>query len=144
MGKRKGGTRQRYRRGRDYAKITPAPEPETEYDEDALDLGYVMAERASMGFPVIGPLREAQDAAYEAYLAWQDDQPEECGASYTTGPSWDPYGTSCDLEPGHDGPHEGLDPLPVVDGDRVQWQGGGMCAGDPLPYRDVKRIQAGA
>lgn len=59
---------------------------------------------------------------------------ECCGASLTLGPTHDPYGSECELAPGHypETDHEGLDPF-GGDG-KVTWRGGGMCAGDPLPY----------
>ncbi len=104
---------------------------------DLTDLDEAILERLHMGLPAIGPLREAQASLVAAYEAYLEAQMRECGASYTTGPDWDPYGTSCDLDAGHAGPHEGLDPLPMTDGDRIQWSGGGI-----LPYRDVKRIPA--
>lgn len=65
----------------------------------------------------------------------EQDRPETCGASYVTG-GHDPYGTECDLAPGHPGPHVGADPF-GGDG-RVQWSGGGSAGGDRLPYRDVR------
>lgn len=61
----------------------------------------------------------------------------ECTATYTTGGS-DPYGTKCEEPGGHDGPHEGPHPLDELS--RLQWDGGGMCAGDPLPYRNVHTV----
>lgn len=66
-----------------------------------------------------------------------DDHMSMCGQPFTTG-GFDPYGTSCDLKHGHEGPHEGDDPFGT--GGRVQWEGGGSCAGDPLPQRNVKFI----
>lgn len=50
-------------------------------------------------------------------------------------------GTDCDNpDPNHSGPHEGPDPLD--DSKRIRWDGGGFCAGDPLPYRNVQFIPA--
>jgi hypothetical protein len=63
------------------------------------------------------------------------DEPETCHAYFTTGGA-DPYGTGCDLAPGHDGPHRGADPF--GNGGTVTWTGGGMAGGDRLPYHDVK------
>lgn len=62
---------------------------------------------------------------------------DECGAHFTTG-GVDPYGTECDLPTGHYPmtKHEGPDPF--GNDTRVKWNGGGSCAGDPLPYRDVE------
>lgn len=68
------------------------------------------------------------------------DRPDECGVTYVTGPDHDPYASTCDLQPIHAGKHEGDDPLGSV-GDRVRWNGGGSCAGDPVPCRDVERIR---
>lgn len=42
------------------------------------------------------------------------------------------YQADCDLDAGHDGPHE----ADAMEG-RVSWTGGGWCAGDPLPARNV-------
>lgn len=70
-----------------------------------------------------------------AYLAWMEEQDNQCGRSLTMGPAHDPYGTACDLPAGHDGPHEG--PHPVAEDERLRWTGGGSCVGDPLPYHLV-------
>ena len=61
-----------------------------------------------------------------------------CHQSFTRGPSWDPYGTNCELEAGHKGPHRGHDPFGVDA--MIEWEGGGYCAGDPLPVRNVRTI----
>ena len=68
-----------------------------------------------------------------------DEQPDECGAQLVT-PGPDPYATSCDQPPGHypASKHDGDDPIFPGPGMRVRWQGGGSCAGDPLPFRDVE------
>lgn len=57
---------------------------------------------------------------------------ETCGASFVTGD----YGTECDKDEGHPMPHEADDPMEMP-GVRVSWEGGGSCAGDRLPYRNV-------
>ena len=77
-----------------------------------------------------------EDPAYEAYLR---EQEKLCYAQFTCGPSHDPYGTSCKLEKGHKGPHRGSDPF--GNGGDVEWEGGGSCAGDPLPQRNVRWIE---
>lgn len=80
------------------------------------------------------PPTEPEDAAYEAWCAEQDAM---CNTMLVIGPEHDPSGTSCELENGHDGKHEG--PHPIGDG-RIKWTGGGMCAGDPLPVRNVEHF----
>lgn len=75
-------------------------------------------------------------------LQHPDLQLERCLAGYVTG-GQDPFGTDCDNEnPSHEGPHEGPDPIDPESGRRVRWEGGGFCAGDPLPYRNVQYIDA--
>lgn len=66
------------------------------------------------------------------------DPEEECRAEFVTGPAHDPYGTDCELEPQHEGPHDGPDPFGGTG--RVQWRGGEMAGGDRLPYLDVRWI----
>lgn len=62
--------------------------------------------------------------------------PEVCGATLVLDGS-DPVSSGCDLEPKHEGvKHEG--PCPYGTDGRVRWEGGGMCAGDPLPVRNVE------
>lgn len=61
---------------------------------------------------------------------------EACTAGFVTGE----FGTDCDLDANHPMPHEGQDPMDDRPGKRVQWEGGGFCAGDPLPYRNVRYI----
>lgn len=78
----------------------------------------------------------AEEAAYYAQLEAQ------CGAPFVTGGS-DPYSTSCDNMngPSHHPATKHSAPHPLAMGDdesRVEWNGGGSCAGDPLPYRDVE------
>ena len=72
----------------------------------------------------------------DEYYEWLESR---CESGFTTG-GHDPYGTSCDLERGHDGPHEGGDPF--GNEGKVRWEGGGSCAGDPLPYRNVEWVQS--
>jgi hypothetical protein len=79
------------------------------------------------------------DAAHEA---WCEEQMRLCSAEFTSGPREDPCGSMCDRGLGHapHTPHEAADPF-AGPGDRmlrVSWSGGGMCAGDPLPPRDVQ------
>jgi hypothetical protein len=66
---------------------------------------------------------------YEEFEAEMDKM---CGRSVTLGPAHDPSGASCELDAGHSGPHRS--PSPFGEG-VYEWTGGGMCAGDPLPYR---------
>jgi len=64
--------------------------------------------------------------------------PPECHAHFQTG-GHDPYGTGCDLPPGHAGKHRGRDPF---GGDGfVEWSGGGSAGGDALPFRDVEWVK---
>jgi hypothetical protein len=89
-----------------------------------------------------GQMTDEEWAAYEAYEAESLAQHErECGVDITVGPDHDPYGASCELDKGHDGPHRSADPF-GGDG-HVTWFGGGTCVGDPLPIRDF-RFVAGA
>ena len=68
---------------------------------------------------------------------YDEQMANRCLAGFVTGE----FGTDCDIEdPNHPMPHEGQDPLDDRPGKRVQWEGGGFCAGDPLPYRNVKYI----
>jgi len=71
------------------------------------------------------------------YDRWCEEQAKLCPSEFVTGGS-DPYSSSCRLERNHDGPHVGSDPLggPGV----VRWEGGGSCAGDSLPYRNVQWV----
>lgn len=62
-----------------------------------------------------------------------------CDAQYVTRGN-DPYGTDCALSSGHAGPHRGADPF--GSSGLIEWSGGGSCAGDPLPYRNVRTISA--
>lgn len=74
----------------------------------------------------------AEQAHHEEMLAAHE---RECGRSITTGPAHDPYATSCHLDRGHEGPHQG--PCPFGSDEDWRWEGGGMCAGDPLPVRHL-------
>ena len=67
----------------------------------------------------------------------EHERPDTCTAEYVTG-GHDPYGTECDLAPGHSGPHLGANPFGGKG--RVEWSGGGSVAGDPLPYRNARWI----
>lgn len=67
-----------------------------------------------------------------AYLAYLKEMERMCGRSITLGFE---DGTSCEKDAGHDGPHRGRSPFAD---DFVEWTGGGMCAGDPLPVRDMR------
>lgn len=75
---------------------------------------------------------------YDGSRFYPDAEPDECFASLTAGPAHDPYSTHCDLKPGHypATPHEA--DCPFGTDRRVEWRGGGSCAGDPLPERDVR------
>jgi hypothetical protein len=66
------------------------------------------------------------------YTAWCESLDRMCGRAITLGPAHDPYGTDCDLDAGHEGPHQG--PHPFIEGDTMRWDGGGACAGDALPF----------
>jgi hypothetical protein len=67
-----------------------------------------------------------------AYLAWCEEMERMCGRSVTLGGA-DPYGATCEKDAGHDGPHRS--PNPFGGDDYYEWTGGGMCAGDPLPFQ---------
>lgn len=72
---------------------------------------------------------EDDDPAYAAFMA---EMERMCGRSITLGIE---DGASCELDSGHKGPHRGRSPF---GDDFVEWTGGGMCAGDPLPVRDLR------
>ena len=69
-----------------------------------------------------------------------------CSADFTTGPRQDPYGTECDyIRRDHprtgDGRHllhRGPDPM--IEGEVIQWTGGGYAAGDALPRTIVAHL----
>jgi hypothetical protein len=59
---------------------------------------------------------------------------DECGVEISMGPSHDPYGTRCTRSPHPSGEfHCGPDPF-GTGSEMMEWSGGGMCVGDPLPY----------
>lgn len=60
-----------------------------------------------------------------------------CGRTVTYGSPVDPYGSTCDREPGHKGKHEGDDALA---GGRVRWSGGYSVAGDLVPVRGLELV----
>lgn len=101
------------------------------------ELDLMMYENEMHGYPPVGPLTKAQQEEIDAELAFIEKMEKQCGCSISTG-GFDPYGTACDLDKGHDGPHEGPDFF--VEGARISWSGGGYCAGDPLPVRNLKRV----
>ncbi len=74
----------------------------------------------------------------DSYAAWCAEQERLCGRSLTLGASADPYGVTCDKDRGHAGLHAGPDPISEDPDQRVCWSGGGTCAGDPLPVRNVR------
>lgn len=61
---------------------------------------------------------------------------EECGAPLVVGPAHDPYGTGCDREHGHDGKHEGPDPL--GNNSRISWNGSGEHVRNIEEVRDPR------
>lgn len=93
-------------------------------------------QRVMMGYPPIGPLTEEQDREERGLQEYYEYMESRCGVGISTG-GFDPYGTSCDLDHGHDGPHEGSDWFGVG---RLRWTGGGSCAGDPLPFTIVEHV----
>lgn len=93
----------------------------------------------------------------DAYEAWLDAEEERrnttCLATYETGGP-DPYGAECDLPKDHTRAtlpggepdrearrHEADDPIAQRVGYRVRWNGGGFCAGDPIPASEVEYIR---
>jgi hypothetical protein len=73
-----------------------------------------------------------------------------CESGFSIGPARDPYGISCEHiqrdHPARGGRriHRGVNPLPGPgpEPQYVEWAGGGYCAGDPLPVRDVVHLAA--
>lgn len=70
-----------------------------------------------------------------------------CENGFSTGPREDPYGVQCDLlDDAHKQEgrwvHRGVNPLPGPgpEPQYIEWEGGGMCAGDPLPIRNVRYL----
>jgi|SRR5690349_5768763 len=79
----------------------------------------------------------------DEYRAYQEEMERQCGATYATSADdrRDPYATSCDLDRGHDGKHEGDSPF-EGDNRRVRWNGGGTIAGDAVLNRNVEWVSA--
>lgn len=73
---------------------------------------------------------------------YEEQLENTCHAGYVPGLNGDAesFGTDCDQPAGHypATKHEG--PCPFGTDQRVSWEGGGFCAGDPLPYRNVEYI----
>lgn len=69
--------------------------------------------------------------------AWEHRYGQQCGRSIPLG--YDD-GTSCDRPEGHEGVHRG--PSPHDAASVVIWRGGGSCAGDPLPVRELHHLDA--
>jgi len=102
------------------------------------DLDWAIAARVGMGHPPIGPLTREQDEEERSYEEFCAEQENMCSVGISTG-GFDPYGTHCDLEHGHEGPHQG----PDFFGDgRLVWKGGGTCVGDPLPFTILEHRRA--
>jgi hypothetical protein len=89
------------------------------------------------GSAEMGPKEWFDDPDYDAWIA---EQERRCGAAFATA-GYDPYSSTCNLDSGHAGQHEGDNPL-GDDGDLIRWSGGGLAGGDPLPYRDVEYVDA--
>lgn len=97
------------------------------------DYDYAVVERLMMNLVPVGPLTRDEQEGLDAYEAHCAALMCECGVHISTG-GFDPYGTSCDLDAGHDGPHEGPD---FFGNGRLRWTGGGSCAGDALAYHVI-------
>lgn len=65
-----------------------------------------------MPVSLIHQQREADQAMEAHYNA-------QCNCPLTTGPTHDPYGTSCDLPKGHEGDHSG--PCPFGSDEPMTW-----------------------
>jgi hypothetical protein len=78
-----------------------------------------------------------------------------CENAWDMGPAHDPYGVSCDLtdnkhrtfmdgtpRPPGSWVHRGVNPLPGPgpEPQYIEWEGGGYCAGDPLPVRNRRYL----
>lgn len=109
------------------------------FNDEPSDLEWAIASRVMMHQPAIGPLTKEQQEAEDDYVRWNEEMERVCGCSISTG-GFDPYGTSCDLERGHEGPHEGCDFFGVG---RLRWTGGGSCVGDALPFTIVEHVKEG-
>jgi hypothetical protein len=58
-----------------------------------------------------------------------------CGVTWVSKNKVDPSSSECEEDPGHEGRHRGLSPFGKG---YVTWEGGGMCAGDRVPARNVR------
>lgn len=73
-----------------------------------------------------------------------------CESSFSYGPPGDPYQVACQyLQRDHPlrgglQVHRGVNPLPGPgpEPQYLEWTGGGRCAGDPLPVRNLVRLHA--
>jgi len=73
-----------------------------------------------------------------------------CESGFSIGPAHDPYGVSCEYiqrehpERGGRRIHRGVSPLPGPgpEPQYLEWSGGGYCARDPLPVRDIVHLAA--
>jgi len=86
-------------------------------------LDMCIIDRLHLGVCAFGPLTHEEYTRVEAYEQWAAEAAAEhervCGVSISTG-GFDPYGTSCHLDKGHDGPHEGPDLFGVGS---IRWDG---------------------
>jgi hypothetical protein len=81
---------------------------------------------------------EDDNEAYELHLAEEAKRLEsQCGVELVLG-KVDPYATACELPKNHFVKRH-CGPSPFGEG-FVLWDGGGSCAGDPLPVRDITFI----
>jgi hypothetical protein len=75
-----------------------------------------------------------------------------CESGFSIGSAHDPYGVSCEYlqrdHPVRGGRriHRGVNPLPGPgpEPQYLEWAGGGSCAGDRLPVRDIVHLPAEA
>lgn len=126
-------------------ELTEAEQVVHEWYMSLLDVGYGHHEAAERILTCV-PIDKAtwnvlNNQQFRDWLAGSKgphDRPEICGSTLTVGTT-DPSSTECDLKPGHypETSHEGDDPL-GVENLRVRWNGGGSCAGDPLPVTIVE------
>ena len=66
------------------------------------------------------------------YDPWHEEPVErQCGADYEFGTD-QPRHTYCDLEIGHEGAHQSDSPF--VAGEAIEWSGGGLIAGERMPF----------
>lgn len=89
---------------------------------------------------------ELRQLAHEAVLiaddleraAAEQRDADRCGATALFGPRHDRTEVSCELDAhGPEVRHRSSDPFGPGSG-AVLWRGGGSCAGDPLPVRDLE------